>query len=312
MKQKLKIVFLILVVVLGAALALAGLIKLYNYHKAPHVSFSDWVAVKPIAAKNHKFRFAIASIISAEETWVTYKKLIDYVALHIGDEASMILRPSYSDVRILLEEKEVDIALVCTGTYIICSRAATIELIAVPEFKNDLKYRCLFVVNKYSTINDIADLQGRSFAFTDPESNTGCIVPSWVVSKQGKEPKEYFSKIIYTGSHDRSLYAVAKGLVDGAGVDSLVFYSFIETHPEMKEFLRVIWKSEPFGAPPIVVPTGLGESMKEQFREIFLSMSQDVQGRKILDGIGIERFRTPQPGEYNSAYEIWDTIHSQK
>ncbi|MHC4457151.1 MAG: substrate-binding domain-containing protein [Planctomycetota bacterium] len=312
MKQKRKTVFLILVVVLGAALALAGLIKLYNYNKTPHISFSDWIAVKPIAAKNHKFRFAIASMISAEETWATYKKLIDYVASHIGDEASMVLRPSYSDVRILLEEKKVDIALVCTGTYITCSRAATIELIAVPEFKNDLKYRCLFVVNKNSTINDITDLQGRSFAFTDPESNTGCIVPSWIVRKQGKEPKVYFSKIIYTGSHDRSLHAVTKGLVDGAGVDSLVFYSFIETHPEMKEFLRIIWESEPFGAPPVVVPTGLPESMKEQLRVIFLSMSQDVQGREILDGIGIERFRIPQPDEYNSAYKIWDTIPSRK
>ena len=312
MKQKRKIAFLILVVVLGAVLVLAGLIKLYSYNKTPHISFSDWIAVKPIAAKNNKFRFAIASMISAEETWVTYKKLIDYVASHIGDEASMVLRPSYSDVRILLEEKKIDIALVCTGTYIICSRAATIELIAVPEFKNDLKYRCLFVVNKNSTINDITDLQGKSFAFTDPESNTGCIVPSWVVRKQGKEPQAYFSKIIYTGSHDRSLYAVAKGLVDGAGVDSLVFYSFIETNPEMKELLRVIWESEPFGAPPIVVPTGLPESRKERLREIFLSMSQDTQGRKILDGLGIERFRIPQPDEYDSAIEIWDIVHNRK
>ena len=312
MKQKRKIVFLILVVVLGAALALAGLIKLYNYNKTPHISSSDWIAVKPIAAKDHKFRFAIASMISVEETWVTYKKLIDYVASRIGDEASMVLRPSYSDVRILLEEKKVDIAFVCTGTYITCSRAATIELIAVPEFKNDLKYRCLFVVNKKSTINDITDLQGRSFAFTDPESNTGCIVPGWAVRKQGKEPEAYFSEIIYTGSHDRSLHAVAKGLVDGAGVDSLVFYSFIATHPETKKLLRVIWESEPFGAPPVVVPTGLPESMKEQLREIFLSMSQDAQGREILDGIGIERFRIPQPDEYNSAHEIWDTVHKPK
>jgi phosphonate transport system substrate-binding protein len=312
MKQKRKIAFLILVVVLSAALALAGLIKLYNYDKTPHISLSNWIAVRPIAAKNHKFRFAIASMISVEETWVTYKKLIDYVASHIGVEASIVLRPSYSDVRILLEEKKVDIALVCTGTYIACSRAATIELIAVPEFKNDLKYRCLFVVNKNSAINDIIDLQGRSFAFTDPESNTGCIVPSWVVRKQGKEPKTYFSKIIYTGSHDRSLHALAKGLVDGAGVDSLVFYLFIETHPEMKEFLRVIWESEPFGAPPVVVPTGLSESMKEQLRKIFLTMSQDVQGREILDGIGIERFRTPLPNEYSSAYDVWDAVQSRK
>ncbi len=56
----------------------------------------------------------------------------------------------------------------------------------------------------------------------------------------------------------------------------------------------------------------LPESMKEQLREIFLSMSQDAQGREILDGIGIERFRIPQPDEYNSAHKIWDTVHNPK
>lgn len=309
MKQKLKIFILMLLVVLGTTILLTGMVKLYYYNKTPHISFSDWIAVKPVSAKSNKFRFAIASMLSAEETWVTYKKLSDYVAYHIGNEASMILRSSYTDVRILLEEKKIDLALVCTGTYIICSRAATVELIAVPEFKNDIKYRCLFVVSKNSMISNIADLRGRSFAFTDPESNTGCIVPNWVVRKQGNNPKTYFSKIIYTGSHDRSLHAVARGLVDGAGVDSLVFYSFVKTHPEMKEDLRVIWESEPFGFPPVVVPTGLPESMKKQLREIFLSMSQDVQGREILDGLGIEGFRIPQPDEYNSVNELWDTIH---
>ncbi|MHC4110533.1 MAG: substrate-binding domain-containing protein [Planctomycetota bacterium] len=312
MKRQQKKVFVILLVVLCAAIALTGLAKLYSYNKTPQISFSDWVAVKPVTAKNNKFRFAVASMISAEETWVTYKKLIDYVADHINNEASMILRPSYTDVRILLEENKVDLAFVCTGTYITCSRAATVELIAVPEFKNDMKYQCLFVVGRNSMISDIADLRGRSFAFTDPESNTGCIVPSWVVRKQGHDPKTYFSKIIYTGSHDRSLHAVARGLVDAAGVDSLVFYSFIETHPEMKENLLVIWESEPFGAPPVVVPTGLPESMKQQLRRIFLTMSHNIQGRKILDDIGIERFRIPQPDEYNSAREIWDTIHIRK
>ena len=312
MKQNRKMVFLIVVVVLGATIALAGLIKLYRYNRTPHISFSNWVAVKPVIAKNNKFRFAVASMISAEETWVTYKELINYVAGHIRDEASMILRPSYSDVRILLEDKKVDLAFVCTGTYITCSRAATVELVVVPEFKNDIKYRCLFVVSKNSMINNIADLRGRSFAFTDPESNTGCIVPSWVVKKQGYKPEAYFSRIIYTGSHDRSLHAVLKGLVDGAGVDSLVFYSFVETHPEMKQDLRIIWESEPFGAPPIVAPIGLPESTKEQLRQIFLSMSQDVQGRKILDGLGIERFRVSKSGEYDSAHKIWDTVHSRK
>ncbi|HDZ69313.1 MAG TPA: hypothetical protein ENH43_02720, partial [Phycisphaerales bacterium] len=180
MKQKRKLVFLVPALVLCAMIVVAVVVKWFWRDTAPHISLSEWIAVKPIDVENDMLRFAVASMVGAEETWVTYKKLVDYIAAHIGDRASMILRPSYSDVRILLEEKKVDLALVCTGTYIMCSRAASVELIAVPEFKNDIKYRSLFIVRADSTINSIAELRSKSFAFTDPESNTGCIVPRWI------------------------------------------------------------------------------------------------------------------------------------
>ncbi len=52
----------------------------------------------------------------------------------------------------------------------------------------------------------------------------------------------------------------------------------------------------------------VSEGMKEQLREIFLSMSLDVKGRIILDGLGIEEFRIPRPDEYDSAHRIWDAF----
>ncbi len=120
------------------------------------------------------------------------------------------------------------------------------------------------------------------------------------------EPESYFGNIVYTGSHDRSIHAVAEGVTDGAGVDSLVFYSLIKTHPDLKTSLRIIWKSEVFGAPPIVIPKGLEENIKEKLSDIFLWMSEDTQGQKILDGLDAEYFRKPRAGEYDSAYEIWE------
>ena len=155
-------------------------------------------------------------------------------------------------------------------------------------------------------------LKSKRFAFTDSESNTGCIVPTWAIKKYGAEPESYFGSIIYTGSHDRSIHAVADGITDGASVDSLVFYSFAKTHPDIKRSLRIIWKSEVFGAPPIVIPKGLKNSVKEKLSDIFLSMSEDTQGQKILDGLDVESFHKPRTCEYDSAYEIWKTGNGSK
>ena len=299
----LSVLFLSFIVIICAVV----LSMLFYRDKNPLVSFSDWVAVEPVKTNDDTLRFAIASMVSAEESWITYKELVDYVAERMGSKASMVLRPSYSDVRRLLEEKEVDLAFVCTGTYIMCSRENSAELLVVPEFKNNFKYQCFFIVRADSAIEKIEDLRGKHFAFTDPESNTGCIVPTWAVRQYGVDPESYFGNIVYTGSHDRSIHAVVDGVTDGAGVDSLVFYSFVKTYPEMKTSLRVIWKSEVFGAPPIIAPRGLEESIEAKLCDIFLSMSEDAQGQRILDDLDIEHFRKPRADEYDSAYKIWKT-----
>jgi len=312
MKQKQKIVFVISASVVCAASAVAVLAKLYYHNRTPRISFSDWIAVKSIQPDNDTLRFAVASMVSAEETWVTYKELVGYVAAAIGDKVSMILRPSYSDVRTLLEENKVDLALVCTGTYIACLQTGKVELLVVPDFEEGIEYRCLFIVRVDSGIKSISDLHGKSFAFTDAESHTGCAVPSWVISEQGFEPESYFSKTIYTSSHDRSIHAVVNGIVDGASVDSLVFHSFAKTHPELTKQLQVIWRSEVFGAPPILVPATLPEKTKERLAATFLTMSQNAQGREILADLDIEHFRKAKPDEYNSARAIWKAIGHQE
>ena len=313
MSPKKLLVFWLPVVALWTAtvaVSLGFIISRRLSHKAsPHVSFSEWVPVKQSEVQNDVFRFAVASMVSPEETWVTYKKLVDYISEHIGNGTSLVLKPTYGDVRVLLEQNAVHSAFVCTGTYMACFDARSIEVLAVPEFKDGMRYRCLIIVRSDSTIDDIQGLRDRSFAFTDPESNTGCIVPKWVLKKRGFNPETYFSKVLFTKSHDRSIQAVASGVVDGAGVDSLIFYSLIRTNPLLKEKVRVIWESEPFGAPPIVAPVGLAEETKERLKAILLSMPENSQGQEILNGLDIECFRAPDANEYDSAYRIWKEIN---
>lgn len=311
-QKRRKLVFAAVLFTICAVIIVAVSMLSFFKNKSPHVSFSDWVAVEPVKTNDDTLRFAIASMVSAEESWSTYKKLVDYVAEQMGVKASMVLRPSYSDVRRLLEDNRIDLAFVCTGTYVTCSKEGSAELLVVPEFKNDLKYQCFFIVRNDSAIDNIEDLRGKRFAFTDPESNTGCIVPTWAVKQCGAEPESYFGNIIFTGSHDRSIHAVSDGITDGAGVDSLVFYSLIKAHPELKTSLRIIWKSEVFGAPPIVIPKGLKKSSKEKLCNIFLSMSEDVHGQKILGSLDMKYFRKPKIGEYDSAYKIWKINNGSK
>lgn len=316
MNSKRQLVFWLPVAVIWATTVAISLSliasKAFSHKDGPEVSFSEWVPVKQPQDDDGTFRFAVASMVNPEETWATYKKLVDYLGEHLGRETALVLKPSYGEVRVLLEQSKVDAAFVCTGTYLVCRATNTVGLLAVPEFERGMQYRCFFITGAHSGINNIQDLQGRSFAFTDPESNTGCIVPKWALKREGFDPETHFGRLVYTKSHDRSIRAVARGVVDGAGIDSLIYNSLVRAEPKLGKKLKVIWQSEPFGMPPIVVPVALPDATKGQLRTILLSMSKDPKGRAILDDLGIRRFRKPDPNEYDSAHRIWKDVGREK
>lgn len=249
-------------------------------------------------------RFAIATMVTPESTFRDYKRLVDRISRDVGREGIFLIPPSYTDARNKLEEGTVDVALVCTGTYVHALPGGRIGLLAQPEFAEGRKYQSLFLVPAQSPYRTLEDLRGKTVAFTDPESNTGCIVPTAKINALGQDPTSFFGEIVFTGSHDRSIAAVETGLVSCAAVDSLVWLSKLEVDPSLANRVRIIWQSEPYGPPPIVVPAGLDEKLRDSLQIAFLALDGDREGREILAAIGIERFVRPKPDDYLTAIEI--------
>jgi len=61
----------------------------------------------------------------------------------------------------------VDIAFVCTGTYVHSLQKKRIRLLVQPEFEEPLEYRCLVIVPAKGKAETLGDLRGKVMAFTD-------------------------------------------------------------------------------------------------------------------------------------------------
>ena len=253
----------------------------------------------------NRLRFAVATMVCVEDTFCRYQRLISRICRAIGSGEAFVLRPSYAEVRQGLEDGKVDVAFVCTGTYIHSLDRGRIKLLVQPEFMAGLAYRSLLIVPASSSAQRLEDLRGLVIAFTDPESNTGCLVPSAELADRGIEARRFFRKIVFTGSHDRSIMAAALATVDAAAVDSLILDSMIERDQDYAKKVKVIWESEAFGPPPIVVPVGLDEALEERLRQAFLALHEDDQGREILAEIGIERFVPADERDYLSVIDLY-------
>lgn len=265
------------------------------------------------AAAAEPVKIGVAAMISPKETVKFYKQMIDYVGMKLGSPVEMVQKENYDDMDKLLESGEVPIAFICSGPYVKNRAKFGAELLVAPQSYGQPFYHAYIIVHKDSPIKDLAGLKGKKFAFTDPKSNTGKLVPTFMVAKEfNKTSEEFFGEIMYTKSHDRSIEAVAKKYVDGASVDSLIYDYAAKKKPTYTSETKIIRKSPPYGIPPVVVRKDIDPALREKIKNIFLNMDKDPLGRAILDGIMVDKFIVPKDEDYNTVREMADWVAKMK
>lgn len=255
-----------------------------------------------------KFKVAVSAIITPQETFMYYRDLFDYISEKLNYEVEFKQRKTYEEVNNLLESNEVDLAFICSLAYVIAEDKNTVELLAMPIFNGKPFYQAYIIVHKSSSIENFQQLKGKSFAYTDPLSNTGRLYGEKRIKELGYKLDTYFSKTMYSNAHDASIQLVSKKIVDGATVDGLIFEYLAKNHPEKVKNIRIIEKSEEFGIPPVVVSKHIDAATKQKLKNIFLNIHNDTIGKQILSKLMIDKFIEGNDANYNSIRKNLEAI----
>lgn len=249
-------------------------------------------------------RVAIAAVISPRGTVEGYRPLLDYLQRKIGRPVELIQRRTYAEINDLIKSGYVDVAFVCTSAYVAGQRDFGMELLVAPQMKGETVYYSILIVPATSSARSLADLRGRTFAFTDPMSTSGRLYPTFLVKQLGETPESFFARTFFTYSHDDAIRAVADGLADGAAVDSLVYDYAVAREPELAARTRIIHRSPPFGIPPVVVGPAARPQLVAELRDVLLHMADDPEGQAALAGLDIDRFVLINDSAYDSVREL--------
>jgi len=249
-------------------------------------------------------RFAVAPVISPEKGFASYRLFTKYLGEHLKTPVELVQRKTYLEVNEMLRNGAVQFALVCTGAFIVGDADFGLDIVVVPRYLGKMEYYSLIIVGKDSPIRDITDLEGKRIALSDPLSNSGYFYPMFLIRGMGKDPNRFFSRMLFTYSHDNSMRAVLEGIADVAAVDSLIFDYEIARDERLGSALRVIHRSPPFGINPIVASRRTPRSLVENVRRILLGMGRDAEGRRILELLRIEDFVEPPDGMYEATKKM--------
>jgi phosphonate transport system substrate-binding protein len=258
----------------------------------------------PGLAVSDPIRIGVASPITPVETVKYYQDIVDYITEKIGQPVEMVYSKTYAEMDEMLEKGEVEVAFVCSAPYIEDRRKFGAELLVAPQVDGKASYRSYIIVHKDSGIERFDELKNKTFAFTDPRSNSGKLYPEYSLARKGHRIEKFFKRYIYSYSHNKSIELVAKKIVDGAAVESLMYRYMKQSGSPYVKMIRIIETSSDFGIPPVIASTNTSIFAKEKIREILVAMHEDRKGKAILDAMLIDRFVVVPDSNYDSIREM--------
>lgn len=235
-------------------------------------------------------RILVAAMTSPRETFVYYEELASYLAKNMGRSVRLIQRKTYQEANEMIGDQEVDLAFVCSGAFVEGAARHNMELLVVPLINNEPFYEANIIVHRDSPFQKFTDLRGKSFAYTDPLSNTGYYFVKERLRLMQTSDREFFGKTLFSYGHDHSIQMVSKQLVEGATVDGLILDYLRKRYPDRVRYIRIIERSQKYGIPPVVVPSSMDRRMREGLERVFVTMHTDTLGKEILAKLGIDRF----------------------
>jgi phosphonate transport system substrate-binding protein len=240
--------------------------------------------------------------------------IVDILRKELDMEVEPFVATDYTGVVEALRAKKLDIAFLSPASYVLAKNEANIQVALKSHRKGSAAYYAAIITRSDSNIKTLKDLKNKTFAFGDPLSTTGHIIPRKMFLENGIDPAKDFSHVIYSGGHDATVLAVLNRKVDAGatfanftdGKDA-AWMQYLKNPAEQKQ-IRAIAYSEPIPADNLVYRADLDPGIAKKITDTFLALGKDPAGQKMLrDLYQIDGFVPATDADYDSVRAAFKT-----
>lgn len=137
-----------------------------------------------------------------------------------------------------------------------------------------------------SNIGSLEDMESKVFAFGDPNSTSGYLIPSIEIPSSGfsMESGEYFGEIAFSGGHEQTIVGVLNGDYDGgvtwadgqgeweSGFNNGAFRKAVDAGLVDMTELQEIWRSKEIPNGPVVLRQELPDATKKAVKDYLTNL----------------------------------------
>jgi len=194
------------------------------------------------------------------------KQVLSDLEAKLGMPVVPFVATDYNGIIEALRAGKLDVAYLGPFSYVLATSVADVEAFAVAVTKKtgQSAYKSVILARKDSGIRTLPDLKDHTFAFVDPSSASGHLFPKAGLEQAGYDPATLFKRVIFSGSHDASILAVANHKVDAAAVADRIFASAVAKGLVKEDEFNVVWTSRPIPESPMVWRKALAPELKQK------------------------------------------------
>lgn len=259
--------------------------------------------------------FGIISTESQQNQKPKFEPFIQAMSKTIGRPVNAFYATDYAAVVEAMGANKVQVAWYGGKSYVTAAERSNAEAFAQTINADGTQgYYSHLITNKANPIVSKIDLQkgngdqyvvehakDLTFAFNDPESTSGYLIPSYYVfAKNSVSPKEAFKQLIFAGSHEATAQAVANNQVDVATNNSESLTALKASGAKAFEQIQVIWTSPVIPSDPIAYRKDLPDCLKGQIKDFFY----DYKDAAVLEPLGWQGFAPAEDKKWNTIREL--------
>ena len=186
---------------------------------AAALTFTSSAFAEDWKTKYPEITFAVIPAENGSGVTERYGPFVNYLSKELGIKVTLRVANDYAAVIEGQRSGNIQIASYGSASF----ARARLTGVKTDAFVIDINadgskgYYSVFYVKAKPPYKSVEDLKGKNLGLVDPNSTSGNNVPRFELDKMGiADADTYFSKVVFTGSHENAILALAQGTVDVA------------------------------------------------------------------------------------------------
>ena len=230
-----------------------------------------------------ELRMGVIPVETQTQTSASMDGFAEYASKKLGVPVKIFTATEFIGINNALVAGQIHLAWTSpsaySGSWIDCN-ACLKPLVTNTDKDGNLGYNSVLIVKTESPYQKFEDLEGKLVARTEPNSNSGYLVPTVDFNRMGKPIDKYFNSPI-SGGHTQSVLGVLNGTYEGAftwttrGDGYGQIRTMIDKGMLKRDQIRVIWESSLVPPPPIVVRSDIPADLEADLLALFVNLHKE-------------------------------------